>query len=63
MYLREQNHLKKKLEDANRKIDEITAEGKEMEEKFQSLRLLSDKQNKKYDELYAAKTAKVSTPV
>lgn len=63
MYLREQDHLKKKLDDANSKVDEIRAEGMEMEEKFNSLRQLSEKQNKKYEELFAEKTAKVSTPV
>lgn len=63
MYLREQDHLKKKLDDANSKVDEIRAEGLEMEEKFNSLRQLSEKQNKKYEVLYAEKTAKVSTPV
>jgi peptidoglycan hydrolase CwlO-like protein len=63
MYLREQNHLKKKLDDTNSKVDEIRSEQKEMEEKFNSLRLLSEKQNKKFDELYIVKTSKVSTPV
>jgi predicted nuclease with TOPRIM domain len=63
MYLREQNHLKKKLDEANSKVDEIRAEKMAMEEKFNSLRLLSEKQNKKFEELYAVKTAKVSTPV
>jgi hypothetical protein len=63
LYLREQNHLKKKLDDANSKANEIRAERMEMEERFNSLRQLSEKQNKKYEELYAVKTAKVSIPV
>jgi hypothetical protein len=44
-------------------VDEIRAEGMEMNEKFNTLRQLSEKQNREYEELYAEKTAKVSTPV
>jgi hypothetical protein len=44
-------------------VDGIRAEEMEMDEKFNTLRQLSEKQNKGYEELYAEKTAKVSTPV
>jgi hypothetical protein len=44
-------------------VDEIRADRMEIEYKFNSLRQLSEKQNKKYEELCAEKTAKVSTAV
>jgi predicted nuclease with TOPRIM domain len=60
---REQDNLKKKLDDVNSKVVEVRTERMQLEEKFISLRQLSEKQNTKYEELYAEKTAKVSTAV